>query len=328
MKCCLWLNGRKVCKAADIKDNFDLISLRGYFIGGSLKRWLESNGGNKYAKKLRDFVDEKGFPAENEIAGEILQFVFGLQKNKPQTKTESTKKVSEYTLKNVTAEFFSLPGSFAGLSSLRAFNEWYKLQSLGSLFGFSSARAFEERYGLQYLGSFAYYGGFYEFFRKFGSFSFRYYGSFSPFEKQEYIKFRLYEKIKLRKAAGGSFARSMSFRFFGSFGKLAQIRSPAKYRTGGFPGSSGSFNASSAGLFLARFIEIKRHPPAEWKRGFREENTEENNRSLTENLVEKIVIYEQENRDFNDAEAEIILDLELFYEWNPLDRFGYGIFLI
>ncbi|MCL2696767.1 MAG: hypothetical protein FWE74_01645 [Oscillospiraceae bacterium] len=54
MKCCLWLNGVKVWNARDIKNNFDPTSLRGYFMGGSLLRWLEANGGEEEAKKLEE----------------------------------------------------------------------------------------------------------------------------------------------------------------------------------------------------------------------------------------------------------------------------------
>jgi hypothetical protein len=54
MKCCLWFNGVKTWHARDIKNNFDLASLRGYFTGGSLLRWLEANGGTEEAKNLKE----------------------------------------------------------------------------------------------------------------------------------------------------------------------------------------------------------------------------------------------------------------------------------
>jgi hypothetical protein len=54
MKCCLWLNGAKVWSARDIKNNFDPASLRGYFLGGSLLRWLRANDGEEEAKKLEE----------------------------------------------------------------------------------------------------------------------------------------------------------------------------------------------------------------------------------------------------------------------------------
>jgi len=54
MNCCLWLNGVKVWKTCDIKNNFDPASLHGYFRGGSLLRWLKANGGEEEAKKLEE----------------------------------------------------------------------------------------------------------------------------------------------------------------------------------------------------------------------------------------------------------------------------------
>ncbi|MDR2558992.1 MAG: hypothetical protein LBC86_05550 [Oscillospiraceae bacterium] len=54
MKCCLWLNGVKVWNTRDIKNNFDPASLRGYYLGGSLLRWLRANGGEEEAEKLEE----------------------------------------------------------------------------------------------------------------------------------------------------------------------------------------------------------------------------------------------------------------------------------
>ncbi len=52
MDCSLWLNRKKISSAAQIPDNLDIASLRGYFLAGSLIRWLEEHGGGKYAAKL------------------------------------------------------------------------------------------------------------------------------------------------------------------------------------------------------------------------------------------------------------------------------------
>jgi len=52
MNCCLWLNGEKIRYADDIYASFDPASLRGYFLGGSLVRWLKANGGEKEALLL------------------------------------------------------------------------------------------------------------------------------------------------------------------------------------------------------------------------------------------------------------------------------------
>lgn len=48
----LWLCGKKIDRADQIKENFDLASLRGYFIAGSLIKWLNNNGGKLFADRL------------------------------------------------------------------------------------------------------------------------------------------------------------------------------------------------------------------------------------------------------------------------------------
>lgn len=54
MDCALWLNKRKIFRADEIHDNADIASLRGYFLGGSLCKWLRSHGGASFA----DMLDE------------------------------------------------------------------------------------------------------------------------------------------------------------------------------------------------------------------------------------------------------------------------------
>ncbi|MGN0683325.1 MAG: hypothetical protein ACI4JY_06555 [Oscillospiraceae bacterium] len=52
MDCSLWLNRKKINTAAQIPDNLDVASLRGYFLAGSLVEWLYEHGGEEYAEKL------------------------------------------------------------------------------------------------------------------------------------------------------------------------------------------------------------------------------------------------------------------------------------
>ncbi len=52
MDCSLWLNRKKIDSAAQIPDNLDVASLRGYFLAGSLIEWLKEHGGKRYAAKL------------------------------------------------------------------------------------------------------------------------------------------------------------------------------------------------------------------------------------------------------------------------------------
>ncbi len=61
MNCALWLNRRKIFHADEIPDNLDVGSLRGYFIAGSLVRWLYEHGGENYARRLKKLsVDSPG----------------------------------------------------------------------------------------------------------------------------------------------------------------------------------------------------------------------------------------------------------------------------
>ncbi|MCL2019043.1 MAG: hypothetical protein FWG70_04715 [Oscillospiraceae bacterium] len=76
MKCCLWLNGFKVSDARDIKNNFDLASLRGYYKGGSLLCWLETNRGEEEARRLEESADCGDLNAR-------LEYSFGLRKSLP-----------------------------------------------------------------------------------------------------------------------------------------------------------------------------------------------------------------------------------------------------
>lgn len=52
MKCALWLNRQKVYSAEEIRDNFDIASLCGYFAAGSLVEWLREHNGEEYAAEL------------------------------------------------------------------------------------------------------------------------------------------------------------------------------------------------------------------------------------------------------------------------------------
>lgn len=56
MNCSLWINGKKVSSADEIIENYDAASVRGYFLGGCLCRWLRSHGGEEIANKL-DRID-------------------------------------------------------------------------------------------------------------------------------------------------------------------------------------------------------------------------------------------------------------------------------
>lgn len=52
MDCAIWLNKRKIFSADEISENFDIAAVRGYFLGGSLIKWLNAHGGEDYARAL------------------------------------------------------------------------------------------------------------------------------------------------------------------------------------------------------------------------------------------------------------------------------------
>lgn len=70
MDCAIWLGKQKVFSADDIADNFDIAAIRGYYLGGSLIRWLEKHGGKAYVKAL-SALDPKD-PALNDRLTEIF----------------------------------------------------------------------------------------------------------------------------------------------------------------------------------------------------------------------------------------------------------------
>lgn len=57
MTYCLWLNRKKVKDASEIEANFDIASLRGYYLAGSLIPWLRGHGGESYADYLESFTN-------------------------------------------------------------------------------------------------------------------------------------------------------------------------------------------------------------------------------------------------------------------------------
>lgn len=52
MDCALWLNKHKVYSADEIPEYPDIAALRGYYLGGSLEKWLREHNGEAYADRL------------------------------------------------------------------------------------------------------------------------------------------------------------------------------------------------------------------------------------------------------------------------------------
>ena len=70
LDCAIWLNRKKIFTADEISANFDIAAIRGYFLGGSLIKWLCAHNGQAYADKLA-LLDEND-PALNDKLTEIF----------------------------------------------------------------------------------------------------------------------------------------------------------------------------------------------------------------------------------------------------------------
>lgn len=70
MDCAIWLNRRKVFSADEIAANFDIAAIRGYFLGGSLIKWLIAHNGKSYADRLAEL--DPSDPALNDRLAEVF----------------------------------------------------------------------------------------------------------------------------------------------------------------------------------------------------------------------------------------------------------------
>ncbi len=59
--CCLWINGKKISEAKDIKENFNIADVRGYFLGGRLAEWLYEHGADDKARMIES-IDKNSNP--------------------------------------------------------------------------------------------------------------------------------------------------------------------------------------------------------------------------------------------------------------------------
>lgn len=213
MNCALWLNKRKIRHASEIPDNLDVASLRGYFLAGSLSKWLCENGGKEYEKKLA------GLSADDPALNERLAAIFGGKADLFKAMRVSRQDSPQKSRAAVSASANSLVCSYTARSS-------FKFTNLGS-------------------GSFSYaeltsFGGFWELIKRlqsgsFGGGSFAW-GSFSQWE----WLFELYKHWY-----GGSFALQ-----FGSLGSYHQWE--WKWLWSLF-GGLGSFSITSFSSFAQGF---------------------------------------------------------------------------
>ncbi len=262
MNCALWLNKKKVLKACEIAENLDIASLRGYFLAGSLVKWLKEHGGEEYAQKLEKLS------ADDERLNEKLAEIFG---GKPlpvktfgssggETEQESRPEYPSST-PHGSFEFISYgSGSFSYTQFTSYGNLWELFRNFGSLFGsfkFGSFKGFSEwewewlfrlfsqNYGSFRYGSFGSFAGFSEwewewlfrlFSQNYGSFQYGSFGSFAGFSEWEWEwLFRLFSQ------GYGSFR----YGSFGSFAGFSEWEWEWLFRL--FPQNYGSFRYGSFG---------------------------------------------------------------------------------
>lgn len=67
MDCSLWFGRCRVNSASEIAEHFDMASLRGYFLGGSLEEWLREHGGEEQADRV-SVLDPKDPALDSRLA--------------------------------------------------------------------------------------------------------------------------------------------------------------------------------------------------------------------------------------------------------------------
>ncbi|MGN0678287.1 MAG: hypothetical protein ACI4JS_01360 [Oscillospiraceae bacterium] len=140
MDCSLWLNRKKINSAAQISDNLDVASLRGYFLAGSLIEWLEEHGGEKYAASLSKLSHDD--PALNE---KIVGIFNGNPLPVKQLDGTSPKKNTSAKVQNVSGVSgcvgsFKMPNSFKFTNSSFAAGSYSGSFEFGSFLAYLSGR--------------------------------------------------------------------------------------------------------------------------------------------------------------------------------------------
>ena len=183
MDCALWLNKHKIYSADEIPRYPDIAALRGYYLGGSLEKWLREHNGEDYADRLSALSCDDG------DLNNALAEIFG-GKSSISLK-EMRGELSEKNLQPLFSEYGSYPrgsygsyrfGSFPiGSFRFGSFHEWewewfFRYGSFGSYrlgsFRFGSFHEWEWEwlFGMGSFGSF-----------RFGSYRFGSFGSYMGF---------------------------------------------------------------------------------------------------------------------------------------------------
>lgn len=130
----LWLNGKKIFNIRELRENFDTAVLSGYFLGGSLMKWLSDLGEYSLLKRL------SSIDLENDI-GTQLEFAFGVSPDKKAAPDTAVKPYNPPAELPVSASEVGLPempvfcGSFySSAGSFMSFSEVLSSFSAASSF--------------------------------------------------------------------------------------------------------------------------------------------------------------------------------------------------
>lgn len=91
----LWLNGKKIYNIRELRENFDTAVLSGYFLGGSLMKWLSDLGEYTILKRLSEIDSSRNI-------GIQLEFAFGVSPDR--TMPTDTEIKPLYPVSDITVE--------------------------------------------------------------------------------------------------------------------------------------------------------------------------------------------------------------------------------
>lgn len=258
MDCALWLNRKKIYSADEIPENLDVAALRGYFLAGSLVKWLREHGGEHFADRLSELSFDDG-ELNDKIAGifggvPVCCKGFGKEgdpsgdsRNAAASSFVPAAGLGSFGSFELSSGFPFAAGSFGGLGSFGSFVNFLSSFEYGFGSGAYSIGSYLNLFGSYLYGSYEYFLGSYEYFLgglgSFGSFSL---GSFNFSEWEwEWLKEMLFSSFGYGSFGWGSFWEwARMFGMFGSFNFLNLFGSFGGYlgSFGGF-GSYGSFGA-------------------------------------------------------------------------------------
>lgn len=158
MDCAIWLNRSKIFSADEIPANFDIAAIRGYFLGGSLIKWLAAHGGQEYLpalealspsdsdlnNKLTEIFTQKKCTAPVHKADETLIRTIDAIKGVP-TVTSSGYAASSLSAGSFRGHLFGGQGSYQASSFAGGVNSFY----------YGSSNSGSYNFGSYYLGSFS-----------------------------------------------------------------------------------------------------------------------------------------------------------------------------